>query len=416
MATFIVEGARDWSMERDEEGHRNYEIAHLVECGGSGDILEGLAEVCQTAGLPTIGSTWNFDGDVDLWAYCSPYMKITPHDVKPGEKPQLYLVEQKFTTKAWKRCQDTTIENPLLEPQKVSGTFEKYTREAQMDKDNQPLLTSSNELHTGPKVEVDGNRPTIKVQQNVAVLDLALMSRMMGKVNDSELWDLPPRCVKLSSASWERLVQGVCNFYYQRTFEFDIAYETFDKRLLDHSKKSLAGRFVHLDHGCTVDITVNASGAVSTVTLNTAGVGYKINSTINLMVMGKSPARGCVVRATTGSVGEVTAITSVVKYGYGYKDGTNVKTQLEETDWAPLANNSNQALDPNNPLHAQRVKDKYGNNVTVLLDGGGYPAITKDIQYDSDGNPIPGVGSPYYKNHKVYKEDNLLLLGIPTSF
>ena len=420
MAVIFVEGARDWSMERDDEGHRNYDISHIVECTGDGNgddyRLEGLSEVSIMPGLPAIGSTWDFDGDVDTAAYCAPYIKVTAYDTKPGEKPTHYLVEQKFTTKAWKRCQDQTVENPLLEPQKVSGTFEKYTREASMNKDGQPLATSSHELYRGSQVEVDGNRPTVKIQQNVADLDLPLISRMMGKVNDAELWGLAARCVKLSSASWERLVQGRCNFYYQRSFEFDIAYETFDRRLLDHSRKSLIGRQVHLDFGCTVDITVDVNGRVENVTLNQGGVGYEPNATINLMVLGKAPARGCVIACATNGSGTVTSISPFeLNKGYGYKAGSGLKTQLEETTWAPINRNTTDALDPANPLHTQRVKDAKGASVTILLDGEGKPATSGTIQYDVDGNPIPGAGSPFYRDHQIYSPDNLLLLGIPAS-
>lgn len=414
MACVIVEGARSWSLEKDDEGHRNYDISHLVECTGDGNRIEGLSEVSVTPGLPAIGATWDIDGDIDTAAYCAPYMKVTAHDEKPGEKPTFYLVEQKFTTKAWKRCQDQTVENPLLEPQKVSGTFEKYTREASMNKDKQPLLTSSHELYRGSQVEVDGNRPTVRIVQNVADLDLPLMARMMGKVNDSELWGLSERCVKVSSAAWERLVQGKCNFYYQRSFEFDIAYETFDKRLLDHSRKSLNTRYVHLDFGCTLSILTDTNGSLTSASITNGGSDYPANSNFYLQVLGKG--RGGIVYATSNASGVVTTVSVLLgKPGIGYKDTGTAKTQMDEMTLVQANVGKLTAPDPNNPTHYQTAKDIRGSSVKVLLDGEGKPVTSNQIQFNPDGTPIPGVGSPFYADHQIYEPDNLLLLGIPAS-
>ena len=416
MATVLIEKQRTWSFERDDEGHRNYEISHLVECTGE-DPIEGLASVAQTSGLPTIGSTWDFDGDIDVWAFCLPYMKITAHEEKEGEKPYIYRIDQKFTTKPYKRCQDTTIENPLLEPQKVSGTFEKYTREATMNKAGQPLLTSSKELHVGPKVEVDGNRPTVRIQQNVANLELGLMASMVGTVNDALLWDLPERCVKLSSASWERLVYGTCNFYYQRSFEFDIDYETFDKRLLDHSRRSIRSRKAHVDYGCTLSIGTGMNGSLSTVAVVSGGSGFPASSTFKLMVL-KGAGKHGKVEVTTDASGVVqNTPISLIENGYGYPGGVSTaKTQLLETKLA--ADNIAKLIppDPDDPTDHQAAKDDRGSNVKTLLDGNGLPATKKVIQYDVNGDPIAGVGSPYYKREQIYAESNMFLLGIPATF
>lgn len=242
MAATLIDGQRKWSSNRDEkEGHRSYNILHVVK---TTTPLDGPATVMQTPGLPTIGSTWNFDNDIDVWAFCTPFMKVTPLQEKEGDKVKFWKVEQKFTTaRNNQRCQDATIENPLLEPQRVSGSFIKYTEEAVTDKDGGPITNSSHELIRGPHVEFDKSRPTVQIGQNVLNLGLATFSDMVNKVNSVPMWGLPVRTVKLSSVSWTRNVYGVCFFYYTRDFEFDIIYETFDRTILDEGTKALNGEF-----------------------------------------------------------------------------------------------------------------------------------------------------------------------------
>tara|TARA_R110002020_G_scaffold376130_3_gene587313 strand:+ start:32121 stop:33281 length:1161 start_codon:yes stop_codon:yes gene_type:complete len=237
-----MSGARTWSSGRDEEGHRTYMISHLVEATSS---LDGPATVMQTAGLPTIGSTWNFDNDTDVWAFCTPFMKVKIHKEKQGDKAYHYQVDQKFTTASAKfssqRCQDTTIENPLLEPQKIAGSFLRYTEEATKDKDGDPITNSSHEMFRGPSVEFDEARPTVKIGQNVLSLGLSTFADMINKVNSVAMWGLSARSVKLSSVSWTRNLYGACYFYYTRDFEFDINYDTFDRDILDEGTKALNG-------------------------------------------------------------------------------------------------------------------------------------------------------------------------------
>lgn len=236
-ASLINEGLWTWSLTRDSEGHREYTVVHRV----TADKLDGPQTVMNTPGLPTIGSIWNFDNDSDAWAFCWPNMQVTPG--LKGQAQTEWKVEQLFSTKPLSRCQDESIEDPLLEPQKVSGSFVKYTKEVTHDKDNIAILTSSHEAIRGPQAEFDHNRPTVRIQQNVAALGLETFSEMVDTVNDDTLWGLAARKIKLSNVSWERVLFGLCNFYYTRTFEFDINFSTFDREVLDEGTKVLNGHW-----------------------------------------------------------------------------------------------------------------------------------------------------------------------------
>ena len=243
MATSIV-GKLDWSGSRDEEGHREYKVVHLVQSS----LTDGPLTVMNTSGLPAIGSFWNYSGlssDVDPWAFCRPNMQITP---RVSEEPnRFWEVEQTFSTKPLKRCQDTSIDNPLDEPDRISGGFTKYTEEAAKDRFGLPILSSSHEQIRGSGVEKDNNRPTVTIEKNLSVLPLGVFAAMLDTVNSSSLWGLPARCIKLSSVSWSRQLYGTCYFYYTVSYEFDIRYDTiagiaggFDRVLIDEGTMVLS--------------------------------------------------------------------------------------------------------------------------------------------------------------------------------
>lgn len=242
-------GITDWRMTRDTEGHREYKLKWRIR---TDDTLEGPAVVLQTPGLPIPG-TWyvlgTFGGrilfDVDLWAWCRANVTIEP---EYSEEPNLWwTLENTFATKPpdhkQQRCQDFPWEDPLLEYQKISGTFTKYTEEQRFDRFAQPIENSAHEQFRGPQVEFDQNRPSVKIEQNVANLELEVFAPMVDTVNAFPLWGLPPRTIKLSNASWEFHWYGSCYSYYKRVFDFDVRFDTFDRDLLDEGTKALRGHW-----------------------------------------------------------------------------------------------------------------------------------------------------------------------------
>lgn len=242
--TAVLHGRRRWSGSRDAEGHREYKLLSLVRH----DPLDGPNVVMNAPGLALPGSFWSFGNDIDIWAFCLPTMTVSPAPgVKENQKYKWSVVEQTFSTKPpqlqFQRCNDTNIEDPLLEPPKISGSFVKYQEEATHDRFGNPILTSSWEQLRGAQVEFDSNRPQVVISQNVPVLDLALFSSMVDCVNDAPMWGVDRRMVKLSDAKWERKYYGTCYVYYTRTMTFDINFLTFDRDLLDEGTKCLRGQW-----------------------------------------------------------------------------------------------------------------------------------------------------------------------------
>lgn len=229
-------------LSRDSEGHREYKVVHRVRVTSRDD---GPYVALTTPGVPLPGSFYAFGNDLDLWAWCRPDAKVSRHEDPQGT---WWLVEQTFSSKPQtdkdkERCQDQQIEDPLMEPNKVSGSFELFTEEATFDKDGNPITSTSGEQLRGPSVEFDKHKATVTIEQNVPDLQLPLLTELNNTVNDAPLWGLPARCIKLRIGSWEKRFHGQCSIYYTRRLEFSIDFESFDRTVIDEGSKVLNGRW-----------------------------------------------------------------------------------------------------------------------------------------------------------------------------
>jgi hypothetical protein len=399
MSAAVVGGPRVWAGSRDDDGYREFTVTHLVKTTSVSDCPY---TVMFASGLPAIGSVWNFGTTTDFWAFCYPYMKVSLHEHKAGDPHFWYAVDQKFSTKPMKRCQDTQVEDPLLEPQQVRGNFGKYTIEAVYDRNGSLIKSSSHEQIRGRQVEFDNNKPTVSITQNVASLGLSTFSQMIDTVNDGPMWGLSARMVKLSNAPWERKVYGKCHYYYTRTFDFDIDYRTFDRNALDEGTKVLRGHWVGANGGTgfTVNIltlgvtlTPPTVGIIRTISLASGGSGYPANKSFQLTITGGSGTGG-IVLATTNSAGVVTAV-SLITGGKNYV--VTAASTEEGTKWV-LDNDP----DYTNPQDFIRYKDVNGENTRAILNGSGTPILNA-----SEAARIPVA---------YYGESNMFTLGIPTSF
>jgi hypothetical protein len=351
-------------------------------------------------------------------------MSAQRHDHKEGEKHFWWLVSQTFSNKplsvnstGGQRCHDTQIEDPLLEPAKVSGTFIKYTEEAVYDMNGLPLKTSSHEQLRGNNVEFDRNRPTVTIEQNVPNQTLDIFSPMVDHVNDAPLWGLPARTIKLSNVRWNKQFYGQCSIYYTRVLEFDIMYETFDRLLLDEGTKALNGHW-HNGSGEGAQFTVTTTGgAITSATLAASGSGYPKNATIGLAVLDGTGAYGGVLLAVTDGTGEVNELYSlggteyIYQAGIGYTNGT--KSTSIGKGWV-LDNiryrrqgqilDFLQTPDYTNPSHFKTFLDRDLNPARVILDGRGVPAGGFSDQAVTPGSIFV----------QKYPPANFLVLGIPT--
>jgi hypothetical protein len=180
--------------------------------------------------LPVVGQAYNFGVlENDAWAFCTPELNIAAHPgVQEGDPHQDWIVTQKFSTKQSWRCNLTPIENPLLEPFQLSGGYSHEQFETHIDKDGVVLQHPTEEPITGPVTEVKRSFPTIEFTANFPFIDVPLFSDLVNRVNDSVLWGLPPRTIRLSDVRWERMVYGSCFYYFRVTYSFEISTATAD--------------------------------------------------------------------------------------------------------------------------------------------------------------------------------------------
>jgi len=273
---------RKMSMQRDENGHREYKIKLRVISNDPQN--DGPAVVAQTPGLPLPYSLWIIDNDVDTWAWCKWDLEIDQaQETLEGESDGQWDVGLTFTTKwpEWKNstgqndsggsCRTEQVEDPLLEPFKISGTSVKYTEEQSKDRFGTIIASSSHERFRGPQVEFDKNRHTVKISMNVAVLNAPLVLGMLDHVNTNILWGLPPRTIKLSTWAWERKFWGTCTVYYTWTLDFDVRFDTFDRKIMDEGSLVLNGAYDTNGKWHNVNIDANpVTGSLGTTPPNPA--------------------------------------------------------------------------------------------------------------------------------------------------
>lgn len=244
----VLRGRVDWGKTIDEQGHHEYTISFLVETTRDDD---GPGIVDQTPRLPRIGAAWSYGNETDPWAFKLPRRTIRPMLTK--EKGNYWTVDDIFSTKppggGKGRCQDQKIENPIMEPPRLRGGFNKLRKEGTHDRFGKPMRSSSHELLKGKAVEVDDNRPTVSVEINSLILPLALYAPIVDAVNDRELWGLQARMVKLSNIEWTRLYYGTCTAYYTTGYELEVNWDKWNIRAVDSGTKVLIGHGASNDQG-----------------------------------------------------------------------------------------------------------------------------------------------------------------------
>jgi hypothetical protein len=228
--TATVKGMVKWGGKQDKDGYIDINATWLVRTSAA---TVGPIEVFTATGLPTVGTPW----PEHPWCFCSPEMTATPR--LQGEPNTVWEVEQLYTNRPLKRCQDTQIEDPLDEPPRIGGSFIKYTEEATVNRLGQPIRSSSWELIRGASAERDNNRPTVMIGMNFGSNQLSTFAPMIDTVNDSTLWGLGARKIKLMNAPWRQLLYGTCSYYYTVDYEFEINYRGWDRRVIDEGTRIL---------------------------------------------------------------------------------------------------------------------------------------------------------------------------------
>jgi hypothetical protein len=372
MVAVIVPGQRSWSVSRDSEGYRTYKIVHRVAC----DEGDGPNTALTAVGLPVPGQVWDFDNDYDPNAWCTPESSATP--VVTNEPNMYFDVEHNFTSKPLGRDATKDRADPLSEPPKISISFSKTTEEASHDRFGRMITNSAWEQMRGKHVEFDTGHIIVKIEQNLATVDLPSHAAAYQTVNMVPLWGMPPRTVKLSNSSIEEsyytpttttttttpfgatttttTLAGATTTsqftttttaqptiasqvkYYHRNLEFEVNAKGWDRDLLDEGTKVLWGRWKSV-------VTTSTTTTTTTTT----------------------PAGQTTAPATTAPGATTQAATTTQP----------IPQKPDPVQWELLPVDSDGTM-PNrfNPTHFMRYTDRSGNPLRVILNGKGLPAGT----------------------------------------
>lgn len=342
MATVLL-GQREWKGRREDDGNYTLQVTHRVLCNPG----EGPYAALTAAGLPQPGDIWRFNisgvtgaaGEQLIWAYCGMGSEAEQQtgDGSPGWGNASYWdVSQTFSTRPPERQQP--VGDPLLEPQKVTGSFSRTSKEALNDRLGIPVTNSAWERFHGQQVEFDSGHTVVNVEQNVAELNLPALVASYQTVNGLPLWGMPTRTIKLSGISWDPHdytrpdpVTGapVPARYYTRKFEFEVSWEGWDRDLLDESNKVLHGHWRY--------VTTTTTTTTQAATTTAAG-------------------------ATTTAQGSTTTTPPIIA------GPEPIQWELLPVDQAGTMPNRF------NPTHFDRFQDRWGNVGKVVLNGAGIPA------------------------------------------
>src|SRR5688572_19521466 len=124
-----VWGRLDWDLRVDRDSHKEYYIQWLVK---TDNIDDGPLDVLSAPELPIPGSWWEYGSDNDPWAFCTPEAVVRPGYSKGAGF--WWTVENIFSTRPLKRCEDSTYSDPFNEPFRISGSFNPFTEEAYFNK------------------------------------------------------------------------------------------------------------------------------------------------------------------------------------------------------------------------------------------------------------------------------------------
>lgn len=223
MSAKVLNGAAyDHELSVDDEGHREHTLHWRVETG----IGDGPLAALYATGMPVPGSALA----ADLWAFYK--RRGTARLISEANSKRRWECTTVFSTKPIERGQSSSVENPLSEPPKISGGFNRTMKEVRIDKDGKAILNACKEQVTG--IQGPEDHQTLKISMNVATINLTYMGDYVGAVNDSTFWGCAARTILCMPFTWEKVYyDGNSHYYFHCQFEFEYKSDTWDEQIVN---------------------------------------------------------------------------------------------------------------------------------------------------------------------------------------
>lgn len=223
MSAEAVTAPYNWTKDTGEEGDETYTVNWKVNTTLA---LDGPDVAWTAAGLPVPGSSLSIGNTSNPWAFYQ--NKGSAKLLKADSNRKLWDLTTVFSTKPIKRCSAGKVDDPLLEPHRVKGTFNRVMEEQLKDKDGNPIENSAQQRFKGATVQIPRARPVVELEMNVAWINLAWMAEYADAVNSNTQWGQAVRTIKCTVGPWERVLYGTCCYYFVVRFTFELRYETWD--------------------------------------------------------------------------------------------------------------------------------------------------------------------------------------------
>lgn len=222
MSANSVSAPKDWSVETDDEGHADYTLIWGVQ---TTTLTDGPDVALSAAGLPVPGSSLGSIGG-NPWAFFN--RKGGARLKKVDALRKYWDVTTIFTTRPARRCTTSAIEDPLLEPHRVKGSFQQTIQELLYDVNSAAITNSVEQRYTGAIVQDTVSTPIVELEMNVSWLDLTWLANYADSYNNATWWGMPARSLKCTTGPWERVLYGTCYFYFVVRFTFELRLPTWD--------------------------------------------------------------------------------------------------------------------------------------------------------------------------------------------
>ena len=239
MTAIAVKNLGRPKLKRDKESHRTYTVDWLVE---TDDVTDGPINILAATGLPQPGDYYEFYGEYDHWATCKWDMDVQLMHQDQGRGSTAWKVTQRFSTKSDGKERQQQRDNPLNEPPEISGGWNQVARKRHFDKDNKAITNSSKEPITSDDVLTRNiAQPTVDITMNLPDLPLSIIATAINRVNQTAMWGLGPRHVRLYNCPWSRKIMTNGFMYYSVTYQFECSFESWDIPFLDQGFKEYVG-------------------------------------------------------------------------------------------------------------------------------------------------------------------------------